>query len=439
MRNLSGIVISAVLAFFMSACQINIYYPNELDRFESLSAPSTVLLIYGIGFNNLSSSIQGNLNTIAGNILPAPGSDQVVLSFTNFSKGDTKWQQETPSHLIRYSIFEGKVRRDTLLTLEAGRKAVDPQVMKEVLDYVKGKFKAERYGLILSSHGSGWLPTGYVQDADVARWMHFHETGVGTAKRAPSYSVRRFPALDGPATKTFGAEYHGTYRIDADDYEMSIPHLAEALGTGWNFIVFDACFMASVEVVYELRHFADVLCVSAAEVISSGFNYRNMTDIVFRRKMNPEDICRSFFNLYKGQTGAWQSATIANVRTAGLDDLAQTCKALALKYKAGLAAVDTNAVQLFSRGGRKWFFDLQDIFAKSGISPADSAILQQSLDACISYKAATPKLFEGSSSGELEVKAFCGLTMYLPAINNRVLSDYYKQTAWNKEVNLVED
>ena len=437
MRKVLGIVASALVALFISACQTNVYYPNELDRFESLTAPSTVLLVYGVAHNNLASAIQANLNTLAGNKLPAPGSDQVVLSFCNFSRGDFNWQQETPTHLIRYSLFEGKVRRDTVMTVEAGRKAVDPEVMKEVLDYVKNRYKADRYGLIMSSHGSGWLPVGYVQSEENARHMRFHEfgeSGIGTSSLAPA---RRLRALGGPATKTFGSEYYGVWnqtQKDADVYEMSVPRLAGALGSGWDFIVFDACFMGSVEVAYELRHCARMLCVSAAEVIAQGFNYRNMADLIFRRDLHPEDICLSFYNLYKGQPGASQTATIACVQTAGLDGLAETCKELISKYRTELDAADPNAIQLYSRGGSKWFYDLQDIFNHIGISQQDSLRLQSSLDACISYKAATPKILD-----EITVRHFCGLSMFLPAINDNVLSGYYRQLAWNKYVNLVEE
>ena len=438
MRKVLGIVASALVALFISACQTNVYYPNELDRFESLTAPSTVLLIYGVAHNNLASAIQSNLNTLAGNKLPAPGSDQVVLSFCNFSESDYNWRQETPSHLIRYSLFEGKVRRDTVMTVEAGRMASDPELMKEVLEYVRNRYKADRYGLILSSHGSGWLPVGYVQSEENARHMRFHEfgaeTGTSTSSLAP---VRRIRTLGGPATKTFGADYYGIWnqtQKDADVYEMSIPRLAGALGSGWDFIVFDACFMGAVEVAYELKHCAKVLCISAAEVISQGFNYRNMADLIFRRDLHPEDICLSFYNLYKGQPGASQTATIACVQTAGLDGLADTCKELISKYRSALDAADTDAIQLYSRGGSKWFYDLQDIFNHIGISQQDSLRLQSSLDACISYKAATPKILD-----EITVRHFCGLSMFLPAINDNVLSGYYRQLAWNKYVNLVEE
>ena len=86
MRKFARIVIALALTAMVPACQTNIYYPNELDRFESLTSPSTVLLIYGVAFNNLNSYIQGNLNTVARNKLPAPGSDQVILSFMRSQK-----------------------------------------------------------------------------------------------------------------------------------------------------------------------------------------------------------------------------------------------------------------------------------------------------------------------------------------------------------------
>ena len=433
MRKFARIVIALALTAMVPACQTNIYYPNELDRFESLTSPSTVLLIYGVAFNNLNSYIQGNLNTVARNKLPAPGSDQVILSFTNFSDGALSWKKENPSHLIRYSTFDGKVRRDTVLTIEAGRKAVDPDVMKEVLDYVRSHYKAERYGLILSSHGSGWLPAGYVYTEEQDRWMHYHELGSGVANKIPWNSVKRFPAFSGPLTKTFGAEYHGEYNVSAEVYEMSVPSLAKAIGTGWDFIVLDACFMGCVEVAWELRNCADELCISAAEVLADGFNYRTMADIVFRRGEVAENICRSYFDYYS-HYGSYRSATIANVRTAGLENLKNVCKTLVGKYKTELSEADTSAIQVFSQNGRKWFYDLRDVFVKSGISPEDDALLCDALDKCISYKAATARIMDN-----IDIRTFCGLSMFLPTKADTVLINAYRENSWNKEVNLVEE
>lgn len=433
--------VRTVLAFvaaavFTVSCQTNVYYHNELDRFDSFSSPSSLILIYGIGHNNLSSYIAGNIYSLCKNPLPQRGSDKVLLAFSSLSSGgDATWKENDKSYLIRISTSAATVYRDTLLTIEGGRKATDPDVIKEVLGYVRDRYKAERYGLILSSHGSGWLPAGYVQPLSTTSWMNFHELGSDIRTTPPAERFRRMSSFSGPLTKTFGMDCFGASGSNSSNaYELSIQTLASCIEDRWDFILFDACFMGCVEVAYELRNCADKLCISAAEVLATGFNYAKLTRLLFTNKSSAESFCKAYFDYYNGHLGDHRTATVATVNTSGMDNLASVCKDLIVKYSSAIADVDTNAVQVYSRGGEKWFCDLQDIFTKSNISQADSLKLQAALDRCISYKAATPYIIS-----EIPVKNFCGLSMYLPSVGNAVLDEAYKRTAWNKAVNLVRE
>ena len=429
------LAIAAAVVLTVS-CQTNVYYQNEMDRFDTFTSPSSLILIYGIGHNNLSSYLNGNLVTLCKNPLPQRGSDKVLLAFMSLSSGgDRVWKENDKSYLIRLSTSASKVYRDTLLTIEGGRKASDPDVIKEVLGYVRNKFKVERYGLILSSHGSGWLPAGYVQPIDVISWLRPHDLGGDISTTVPLGRIKRLASLPGPLTKSFGMDCFGTYGADADSYELTIETLASSIEDRWNFILFDACFMGCVEVAYELRNCADKLCVSAAEVLATGFNYAKLTRLMFKTESSAEAFCKAYFDYYNIQQAAdHRTATVATVATDGMDNLADVCRELIDKYSTAIADVDTNAVQVYSRGGAKWFCDLQDIFTESGISQEDSLKLQAALDGCIIYKAATPYIL-----AQVPITDYCGLSMYLPRVGNAVLDAAYKRTAWNKAVNLVRE
>ncbi|MBO4427925.1 MAG: hypothetical protein J5771_05550 [Bacteroidales bacterium] len=430
-RTVLAIAAAAVLTV---SCQTNVYYQNELDRFDAFTSPSSVILVYGIGHNNLSSYIAGNVTTLCKNPLPQRGSDKVLLAFTSLSsKGDITWPENDKSYLVRISTSASKVYRDTLLTIEGGRKATDPDVVKEVLGYARRRFKADRYGLILSSHGSGWLPAGYIQPVTTTSWMDFTELSSGYRTTPPAERYRMRAPLSGPLTKSFGMDCFGKMEEHGSTaYELSIETLASAIEDRWDFILFDACFMGCVEVAYELKDCTDKLCLSAAEVLATGFNYAKLTRLLFNSDASAEAFCKAYFDYYNTRTGDHRTATVATVKTSEIEGLATVCKELITKYSAAVAAVDTNAVQVYSRGGKKWFCDLQDIFTQSGISQADSLKLQAALDRCISYKAATPYII-----ADLRVDTFCGISMYLPAVGNDVLNTAYKRTAWNKAVNLV--
>ena len=436
MRLFARTVLAIAATVFTASCQTNVYYQNELDRFDGFASPSSLILVYGIGHNNLSSYIAGNVATLCKNPLPQRGSDKVLLAFVSLSSaGDATWKENDKSYLIRLSTSKATVYRDILLTIDGGRKATDPDVIKEVLGYVRDRYKVERYGLILSSHGSGWLPAGYVQPLTTTSWMTFHELESEIRTIPPAERFRRSAAFSGPLTKTFGMDCFGANTkpsTPSNAYEFSIETLASCIKDRWDFILFDACFMGCVEVAYEMRTCTDKLCVSAAEVLATGFDYAKLTRLFFTSKSTAESFCEAYFRYYNTKLGDNRTATVATVATSGMDNLASVCKELIGKYSGAIADVDTNAVQVFSRGGEKWFCDLQDIFTKSGISQTDSLKLQAALDKCIIYKAATPYIIS-----EVPVKTFCGLSMYLPRVGNAVLDAAYKRTAWNKAVNLV--
>ncbi len=82
---------------------------------------------------------------------------------------------------------------------------------------------------------------------------------------------------------------------------------------------------------------------------------------------------------------------------------------------------------------RYFFYDLKDIFAKSGASASDLDVLQGALDACLPYKAATPSFLS-----EFDIRTCCGLTMYLPSNGTPLLDKYYRKEAWNDATGLVQ-
>jgi hypothetical protein len=109
------------------------------------------------------------------------------------------------------------------------------------------------------------------------------------------------------------------------------------------------------------------------------------------------------------------------------------CKDLSGRYSSSIAAVSPGKVQGFFRLGRHYFYDLKDIFAKSGASASDLDVLQGALDACLPYKAATPSFLS-----EFDIRTCCGLTMYLPSNGTPLLDKYYRKEAWNDATGLVQ-
>lgn len=405
---------TVILAAMLCGCT------KESDR-SSYPRKEFVMVYYCAGFNDLSSSIKGNLEIMKRGNLPFKGAKHKLLVYTHFSTSDSNFSTLTPSHLVELTKDYGVLRADTLLTIDETRFATDPSVMHEVLQKVKDLYPNANYGLVVSSHATGWLPAGKYNSGNVIQFSKRKHT-----EDLPLYRYNENP--DEPRVKTFGAEVKIQ---DGKKYsqEMSLQSMAQAIPMHLDYLLFDACLMGCIEVAYEFKDIADKVAFSPTEVLADGFDYSDISSLL-SDNTSIEDFCRLYFDHYDRINSY---ATISVTESAALDALAQTCKTMFSKYRSGINALNTGSgVQPYFRSNHHWFYDLQDILVKAGISSEDLAELENALAASIRYKAATPQFLS------IRINTYSGLSMYLPGAGDASLNEFYKTLAWNKATNLVE-
>ena len=393
----------------------------------------TALIFYGAGYNNLSSDIGENISTILDGPVPFLGSRKSLYIYSHLSRTDFDFSTPAAGYLFRVYRNVHGVRCDTLLTVDASRTASDPAVLTEVLEFVRAECPDAHYGLILSSHGTGWLPAGdyYGGYKNVIQYRK----GPRDRDGLPLYRYNE--GSDGPKVKTFGAEVKLVGSVNYSQ-EMSVPSLAAAIPMYLDYIIFDACLMGGVEVAYELKEKAGKVAFSPTEVLAAGFDYSNIKNQLLVDGSTPEPFCEAYFNLYDRKSGSSRSATISVVDTKGLDGLAAVCRDLVRDHRPGINALnEESGVQPCFRYSYSWYYDLADIFAKAGISQAEAERLNAALERCISYKAATPEFLLGS--GGFEITTYSGLSMFLPSMGNSPSARlFYRDLEWNKAIDLVE-
>ena len=156
LKTIAKFVAVAILTqLAIGCCKHNKLEPDYENR--------RVLLFYECGFNNLTSYLKDNVDgTEKG--LPAgyiPGEyGDVLLVYSRFAKSSYNYNP-TESHLRRlYKKANGTIVSDTLKTFDKETVAASSSTLRQVLNFVKDEFPAKGYGLVFSSHGSGWLPAG---------------------------------------------------------------------------------------------------------------------------------------------------------------------------------------------------------------------------------------------------------------------------------------
>ena len=389
-----------------------------------------VMLLYSAGFHNLSAPQKTNIAELEQGFLPRKlRNDNVLLVFArNTTNG---YDKPVSPVLIRLSrSAEGKACRDTVKTWPEETLASDPGTFHDVLAYVKDQYPAEQYGVVFSSHGTGWLPQGYYSNAS-----SYNFEDVWSASRRPYRSA----GMDVTGT---GAKQVIT--------EMDIEKMAAAIPMHLDYFLFDACLMGCVEVAYAFRDKVSVMGFSPTEVLSEGFDYTKMAELLLGGEAaDPTAVCRTYLEKYLTKTGSYKSASTAVVDLRHMDEVAAACANLFSQYRQKIASVRRSSETVESDGQRvtkytpqnyytgdhRWFYDLRDILVTAGIPNEDLAELDRALAKTVLYEGHTPNFLVTTP---FLFHSCSGMSMFLPSDNtDKDLASYYRTLSWNKATGLI--
>lgn len=373
------------------------------------SMPSRrVMVMISAGYNSLSGYLSEDLKDLESGYLPEGtyfnADVLLVLARLPKSAGD----YASPSAPVLYRLWanrSGEVQRDTIQIWGGDTQLCTRETIHEALSTTQKKYPAQSYGVVFSSHGSGWLPPEYYTDP---------------SKFEPSSgSLWSLRSIGQDKTPTGGTE-------------MSLEDFADAIPMHLDYCLIDACLSGCVEVAHALKGKADIVGFSPTEVLADGFDYKNITTHLFARPLDPVEVCREYFAYYNAQSGSNRSATITAVDTRKMDALEAVCKELFEAYRPILKTMSGGNVQGYFRYDRHYFYDLRDILVQAGISEQEKARLDAALSQFIVYQAATDYFLS------IPLKRVCGLSMYLPSMGSTYLNKYYKENiSWNQATELV--
>ena len=372
-----------------------------------------VLILFGLGYNNLSGDLKQNLNDLSTDVLPGLSSDRAIVVFMHNAAGG--YAAPNPPVLLRlWRGGDGQPVRDTLKIYESMTLSASKESVRTVLEDIRDAFPARRYGMVYSSHGTGWLPAGY---------NAYSESGsIRTLSAGPQW----------PETKALGNQYVGS---SSNVRWVELQDLAEAIPMKLDYLAIDCCLSGSVEVAWELKDVCDRLVVTPAEVITSGMVYSTLSwNMLGGADPDLLTWCQEFYEYYDSQSGANRSGTIALVDCSGLEALAEAFSAILEAHRDALSVSLCNTVQryYYSSSSLRFFYDLRDLAEQLGASAGELADLDAALAACIPYHAETPTFFD------LPLERCCGLSVYIPDPRREQLNDFYRTLAWNRRVRLVE-
>lgn len=397
---IKAFVAAAILCLCATSCD---WFSGEEE------ADNISILFYVSANNSLSTYAENSIEDLIKGYIPADGKKENVLLVyyhnENMAPTLTKYTKDK----------KGEVVEEVIITYPASQNSSDITVFKQVLSDADEAAKCNRHGLILWSHATGWLPEGYYSSPSDAAQGAYRSMSVQEDFIDPYADI----------VKSFGED---------NGKEIDIKDLAAALSHHYDFILFDCCLMACIEVAYELRDKCDFIVFSPTEILAQGFPYTTIMEPLFNGKNREEalkSVCKQYFDLYDTQSGVYRSATVTMVRSAYLNDLAATVKGIFANNRSKMSEVNPDDVQRYFRFNKKWFYDFGDYVSRIA-TEAEYAQFASAMDKAIAYKATTEHFLD------IPIKKYSGLSTYIPLPYASNLNRYYKELGWNKSTEMIE-
>jgi len=324
---------------------------------------------------------------------------------------------------INETLSGGLYGLDTLQSYGVENSA-DSKTFKRFIDTVTVAFPADSYGLIFFSHASGWLPKGML-------------------------SYPRSLVIDnGGGTKE---------EMEYTDFAAAIPD------NRFDFIIFEACLMADVMSMYELRQKTKYVLASSAEIVAPGFTsvYRKEIMRLFDTKHPIEDVvsgfAQTYYDLLKtsfADNSFECSLTLGLIKMSEMQNLAMTVKAALGGKRLDESTLTVDQIQRFDRpkqnslnmilGGerRSRYFDLGQIIQILA-TELQYAYFHAQLEKTVVWKESTKRfLLEDLPNGNpnfanydgFVIERHSGLTTYIIQEVYPELNQAYRNSSWFKAI-----
>lgn len=377
------------------------------DRHEPEQHAGRVLLVYVATDSNLSGYEQAKLQGLRDG-WTGRKTDHIVAYIDKGRGADAR--------LIEISdIAPGGQPRE--IAVYGTENSASAATLERVIADVVGIYPdAGSYGLLVFSHASGWLPQGLYNQ---------FSSGV-----VPDAAIADNPSAFYPAT----APSSRSIIVDGDD-EMELRDFAAAIPGGvFDYIVFEACFMAGIEVAYELKDKTPYIFASSAEIVDPGFApvYPSAVSGLFGRDL--AGFGRKVFahTLTYAESNPQRSATYSVISTAALGPLADFVRRNCDLDKN----VDIAGIQRFDRlKSATLFFDFEDYYGRLLSTDAQRAELSRLIADCVKWKAATADfMLQSGGYNGFRIENHSGLTAYIPQAALPGLNAAYQNLQWSESI-----
>ncbi len=325
-----------------------------------------------------------------------------------------------------------KAQLDTLhrYTQEEFSSSIQRNDIAKILNEMARIAPASSYGLIIGSHGGGWLPAEYRILDDFGQKSPFSLQ----PRREEDPLLHKKAGSD--ATRWFGEENGRVGEIE--EWAAGI----QAATPRFGYVIFDACFMSNIETLYEFRNIAPYIVASPCEIMGRGVPYDRCLPALLSDTSGASDtvplmaFCRAFHNYYSTTPETRQSGCLAITCTAEIEKLATATKAFNATVTAEPDPMKLQIYEGLHQGTTRCplFFDLRQYIELAECS--DEAVRRAALeqfDRTVPKESRlyTPQFYTGYDGRMHDIDYYSGVTTSTPTAIP-AYAEALRQTAWWK-------
>lgn len=404
------VAIAGILSTAMVSCSTSFDDKNDTDPTEKNA--SRTVLVYIVASNSLNGEDDGDIQEMQEAAKDNVFGDGRLLVYHQ--------KYESYGTPVLKEIKSGSGDIDTLVTYDNNTSSVSPERMKQVITDMKSEAPADDYGIVLWSHSDGWIVRNPSSSSSTS-------TVSGTSSNG------------GISTRAFGEEIIGSTKK-----YMDISQLCDALeGENFSFVYFDCCYMACVEVLYEMREITPYVVGSTIEVIAEGMPY-DLTLPYFFSSGDADLIgaVNANFDYIKAMTDERQTGAFGVFDMSKIQALADATRNL---YSYHPVTPEDFEPQKFMYERTCYYFDFQHIIDNLNLTEdIDSSILtafeearqtvKDALEDAVIYKVNTDYIWPGNYYCEVKLDHFCGMSSYYITEQSQSTTKNYNETAWWNDV-----
>lgn len=363
-------------------------------------------------------------------------------------------------------LFELKKQNGRCLTDTLRRYSDRPftsrQWLTSLFSEVMTLAPASRYGMVVGCHGLAWVPVQGQRSARKrlgSQERMDEEDNLYKEERIDKEGLYKEERIDKEGDDLMHFEVQGpvTTRFIGGTYpetQIETTDLADAMadaGLHTEYILFDACYMSSVEVAYELKDVAHYLIASPTEVISYGFPYITMGKHLLGTP-NYKGIADSFISFYSSYYLPYGTVAVTDcTQLDALAAIAQQINAAAEEPTNAASAKQINAaaegklntatsgksapngVQIMDGYTPTLFYDLGHLMSLKNAGTVLTTAFAEQLDKTVPYKGHTDQYFTALKDAPVNIKHYSGLNTSQGSFNR--MAERLSETAWHKATN----